>query len=861
MAAVSVEARMKQAEDASPAFRQARRLSLSISDRACEFIARGRATDAGQQWQESRARSLVESLMPLHQRQWLGVGAQALVSQLLTVEEAAEARQWFTHAVKPEPGQPQPQWYDLPGRTVIGGPTGVGKSVLAAATAVEVVNRVKQAGGKRRTGARGLVYCAGSVALLDDYWRLLKAMGCDMDCVAARYGEKQHQEHFHIQRTPDDEVVDRFADAPVVLVTQQWINALSLQADGVEVDGDGPRWSLADVLAFKGDIRAGIWDEAFTRHDMSTRFSSASLGLALQTIELNGLDQAADALVRSGALVLQRVGRELLTRSEEARHSGAGLASFVGAISDQESQALGRLAQWFAARKKKEDKGIALFMKQMIRLLLVMANKPQQVWALPSAQKSDQATFCQPHLKVHPMVERLVILDASYTVSLVREADTSVQMASGMKDAADWLDPKRFDDVVIHIAHGPYGRRTLTSNKEKRSRLISRQVQRILAHVPEDQEFLVILFKQDDEPTEETVSEDLLDAPESFSWRGLVEAELAAQGVKDWRRRAQFITWGQHTGRNCWRHIVHAFAIGVLQRDWDGDIRTEMAANKDALDQLNPLRDGQSWQQAVNGEIASAIQQLTGRTNCRITLVRKDAIGRPEHKGYSGEAHLWVEMCEQGKGGQAVDIEGKSDLCAAIREGMSGVQIVQESSIFRASPTRDAAKAGCDWLASLPAEKTEVTSKEVIAMLHQWMAENRVEAATRTVYRAMDSMKLQALVDGWTIDGKKWLRPGVAPADAALDEVEGLVRAERIQADAVVPLSELIEQEVLRRVSAGDADLSFASVKQAVLASYGREVSSSTFSNHRRLADERLKAQRIGLNGEGKAAKRWVAAA
>lgn len=862
MTVASREARLKQAEEASPAFRQARRLALSIGSRACEFIARGRATDSGQPWQESRASSLVEALMPLHQRQWLQVGAHAMVSQLLTHEEAAEAQRWFSHAVLPEPGQEQPQWYDLPGRTVIAGPTGVGKSVLAAATAAETVHRVQQAGGRRRTGARGLVYCAGSVALLDDFWRLLEAMGCDMSQVAARYGAPQHQEHFRIERTPDSEVLTRFAEAPVVLVTHQWIKKLSLQADGVAVDGDGPDCVLADVLAFQGDTRAGIWDEAFTRHDMSTRFSSGDLGWSLAAIDSYGLDQASDSLLRTGAQVLRRVGGELLSRSEEARASGTGLSLFVGAISIHESQALSRLAQEFGPRKKAN--GGALIVVQVIRTLLAMANKPQQVWASPSALKSERVMLCQPQLKVHPMVKRLVILDASYTVSLIREADASVQTAAGMRDAAGWLEPKRFDDVVIHVAHGPSGRTRLAAEKEKRARLIARQVQRIIAHVPDDQEFLVILFKQENEPDEETIKDGDVGAPEKFSWRDLVEAELSNQGVKDWRRRAQFITWGQHTGRNCWRHIVHAFAIGVLQRDWDQDIRTEMAANKDAMDKPNPLRDGETWQQAVDGEIAAAIQQLTGRTHCRITLIKKDEVRRAEPKGISGEAHLWVEMCETGSGGQAVDIEN-GYLCKAIREGMPGVQIVREASIFRVSPARDAAIAGGEWLASLPVEKEFVTSKEVLGMLRRWMAENRVEAANRTVYRAMDSMKFKALMDGWKIDGRKWFRPGVVSSDTATpgpgDGGAEAAKAGLTQDDAVTQsLDELIVDEVLQRAPKGD-DLTFASVKKAVLARYGRKVSSSTFSNYRRMADERLKAQGIGLNGEGRAAKRWVVAA
>ena len=851
---VSVEARTKQASAASAVFRQADKMAMSIGSRASRFIARGRIEDEGGIWSDNQVDQRMDALMPRHQRQWLQVGAHALVSQLLTVEEAAEVRRWFVHAVHPEPGQPQPQWYDEPGRTVIAGPCGVGKSVLAAAAAVEVVERIKQAGGKRRTGARGLLYCANSVALLDDFWRLLQAMGCDMGQVAARYGEKQHQPHFAIERTPDHEVLDRFAIAPVILVTQQWVSKLSLRADGVEVEGNGPPCSLADLLVFNGDTRAGIWDEAFNRHDVSVRFNSANLLDILSSIKHHGMDCSSNALLRTGALALQRVGSELLEKGEEARNNALGMASFVGTISKQEIKGLSKLIEELKSKRIGLSVG-----EYVIKPLCLMANKPQQVWSSPSTQKSDKVAFCQPQLKVHSSIERLVILDASYTVSLIREADASVQMASGMRDAADWLEPKRFDDVVIHIAHGTSGRSTLATDKEKRTKLIARQVQRILAHVPEDQEFLLVLFKQDEDDTpSETVS--IVDplTPEKFNWQELIETELSAQGVKDWKRRAQFLTWGQHTGRSAWRHIVHCFAFGVLQRDWDEDIRHEMSANAGAMHLPNPLRDGQTWQQAVIGEIAAAIQQLTGRLHCRITRVIRDAMNRAEPKGVSGESHLWIETCEQGTGGQSVDVDGDSYLCKAIREGMPGVQIVREANVFRPSPARDAANAGAEWLAALPASKVSITSKEVLNFLHQWMADNQIEAAQRTAYRAMDAIKLQALVDGWSIVGKTWTRPGAVPGAVAAEAKAVPATLERRAASAA-QLSDLIIQEVLRRVATDRLDeLKFAAVKGAVLADYPAPVGSSAWGNHRRIADEALKVHGVVPNGEGRAAKGWV---
>jgi hypothetical protein len=796
---------MRQAEKASTVFKQFRKMAVDVGAQAARFIARGRATDEGLPWSEPRADQLVERLMPWDQHRWLTVAAHALVSQLLTVEEAKECRRWFAHAVHDEQGQPL-QWVDEPGRRVISGATGIGKTVLAASLLSEVARRAQEAGGRQRLGSGGVIYAAGSVALLQDMWDLLVAMGCDMGAVGVHYGEERHQEEFTLVRTPLSQVPERFAQCPVVLTTQQWVNALSAR----RVNGDEHGFGLDELLAYGGKRRAGVWDEAFTRYNTDTRFRMPNLKTVRDAVQNHRFTEHHDGQVRRGAAVLIREVSRLERICDAASEGGKGEALLPPTLTAEDHQSLISLRR--ELRQAKEGSR-----EPFIELLQRMSSSPQRMWAIPSENKQVQQVVCQPRLVVDELMDRLVILDASHIISLVRQADCTVEVAEGMRDAAGWLQPKIFDDVAVNIGHGPGGRTKLTTMPGKREKLITRQVMRMKEHVPENESILVITFKTKK-------------ASGAIDWRALVEEEMRRQKLSQWEQRVEFTTWGMHVGRNCWRHIRHIFCVGVLQRDWESDLKIQYNAVAETME--NPvLPAGQTVQQAVAGEINAALQQLTGRGHCRVTIVRKQGNGRPDPKGYSGRLNVWLEMSEPGTNA-AVSVEpGKSLICDGLREGMPGVKIISLGGAPRESSSRNMAEAGLAWLQ----EREETTSPEIRAMLRLWAASNHAKDTTRVLADAMAVIKLEALKAGWRIVGRSWSRkPEAKEMPAAPLTLQGQIVAEVLR---------LMPQAEERRVK-------FAEVKSRL-----KVTSQGKWSQARTVASAEL--ERLGIEAQGRS---WVRA-
>ena len=756
--------RLRQAEKASPLFRQFRKMAVDVGDRASLFIARGFASDEGLPWPGGleAQRKARDRLMPADQQQWLGVAAHALCSQLLEEGEAQECQRWFSHAVH-DPKTDEPlQWVDAPGRYVVAGPTGVGKTVLAASMCVEVIERTKQAHGKRRLGTTGVIYSAGSVALLNDLWLVLEAMGCDMTQVAAYYRPKEHQPSFHMSPTPRGQVEQRFAECPVVLVTQQWLNHLSREERDI----------LEQVLQFQpgGPRRAGIWDEAFDRYDITARLTLRNLQGLVGEIRGKRLAQHDDSAIRNGAAVFLEIAESFEREWNKAQVNGSSRKVLIDCAGEHKTKGLAALHQHLT---DENQMGSA----HLLEVFQEITAGSGQAWAYPPGEQWGQQIICKPCLKVDPMVDRLVILDASYVVSRVRQADITVQVAAGMKDASDWLQPKLFDGVVVNLARGPAGRTKMEREKDQRQGMITRQVERIKSSVPEDESFLVITFK----PKKTT---------NAIDWVELVKTELRRQKVKGWSSRAEFTTWGMHVGRNCWRHIKHIFCFGVLHRDWETDLKMQFNSHAERMQDAVPLPELQERKDAVCGEIVAAIQQLAGRGHCRVTRAKPGS-----RKGHSGQTVVWAELYEPGSSRGVDPAPGKSLICDALREGMPGVSF---STVERQAPARikAMAEAGWQWLAS---QDRVVPSNEIREWLRVWGAKHGI-TSERAIGNAVGLLKLEALQADWVLKGHSWSPPGVAPDQSSARVSKALGLPDRIVSYVCDQLSDGVSSVGIKEV-------------------------------------------------------------
>lgn len=397
---------------------------------------------------------------------------------------------------------------------------------------------------------------------------------------------------------------------------------------------------LADLLTYQGYRRAGLWDEAFSSYGTRS-FDLTYLKTAVQVVE----DQLAESKEELLGAAELRACYEALSSSRfvTGRRVESVQASHLIHLSEIGIRGMRSLEE----RMRQKNAGPA----SALKMLLQMQGTIVRCWAVPGEAKS-RATdlklhrtagrvvhLVQPTVQVDPTVDRLLVFDASYVISAVR-SDSSVKVAGSLKLFDDTgeggcLTPKRFDTVRIHLIRGQSGRTNLEKERGKREALIQRQVQRIKDYVPADQPFLVATFKERDPVGRERPP----------NWLEEIKAELRARNVPDWETRARFVTYGQERGLNKWSDCRYGFVIGMLQRQWAADLRFLRMALLRQMRNPTPLNVGERPMDSVAGEMASVVQQLVSRLNCRNSYL----MSRPDGRGMfpwsiAGETEFWVEM-------------------------------------------------------------------------------------------------------------------------------------------------------------------------------------------------------------------------
>jgi hypothetical protein len=602
-------------------------------------------------------RAAIEAALATDHLCWLEGCSYALASLVLEPREVVEANRWarYIQTGRKDRGE---DWFDPQGRWAIAGPTGVGKTVVATSFLAEMVERYEANGCRIGPGVRGALYCASSVDLLSDAWRQLRDMGACMDHVALIHSEDEDG--------PAEIAVTEsgaLKDYPVVLCTQQRIKRLSVLNQTRTKQGEAGSL-LLQILEFQGKDRCGLWDEAFHSADIAalTHKQVASAAALVKTEELAAAAKAegrADAV--NAAEQLQQVHRRLaaarsgVSRSAVANRMGRELE--MGPVDV-------RGFLWIEEQLRKAEHTSAA---ETVRVLRDMSASYLKVFSVPPVTKDAKLVhLVQPVAKVDPLLKRVVVLDASYRVSLLSASDHTVKESrrlacSDIAEAGTQLVPKRFDRALVTLCRGPSGRSNMEKDRKLRRGMIQRQVSRILRFVPTEEPFLICTFKDRDIAKDEKNP-----GTDDVRWIEEIQQEMDRQGVSDSRKRASFVTWGRHKGRNCWRHIKYGFAFGVTQRVWSGDLHLKTKALEGDLVNIGQTVVPNAQADGPSAEIAADLQQLIGRLCCRNTT---RVVG--EESGQSGETFFWMEMYDPGSR-RGLSLDGL--IPTRLREAMPGIR-------------------------------------------------------------------------------------------------------------------------------------------------------------------------------------------
>lgn len=689
----------------------------AVLQRATTWIVQAQAQASGE-----AIRSVRETLGVAHLL-WLAAGSYAAASLLMDPEQVEEADRWARHV---ETGKREgfasagSAYFTPPGRAALPGVTGVGKSALALGALAVVEERWRGAGGRQGPGATGMLYATASRQLLRDAYNALAAMGVDMQNVGVIYTEEDLDEDDEVDGAASELVLtspEELSSKVIVLCTQQMIGSLSrkkrLLTTQRTINAEIRRWldddsaesselTLEKLLAFQGAERRCVWDEAFLSMDASVVGCEwiEDLIQKLRRPAFRRIEniQVQEALAQLDAFYIDLgKARSGITRSKKKR----------GRVIDWSMRCFSGMKTLIELLKQSGEKSEAACLKRLMKMALLDV----KVSVAPSPAIDESVFIVQPIPRVDSSLKRVLILDASYRISVLAKSDRTVREVPVMQALAtaglggEKVAPKSFERVHLRLAKGPAGRVKMEKSAKTRRALIRRQVERITANVPDSEPFLVITFRKKK-------------GIRAVDWKQEIRDELDRQGVPDWRNRLALIHWGQHRGRNSWSHIKYGFAVGVVHRQWGGDLHIRVKTLEGDLVHMDRTRLANAAGEGVVSEVASDLIQLLGRLHSRVTRAEKAM-----ESSLAGVTHFWVEMCEPGTA--AAVLADSSPLLQLVDEAMPGIQVTLPSS--RAKAAADETE-GADGRALIP---EGVSAEELISVLViRWVSGYRGETFT-----------------------------------------------------------------------------------------------------------------------------------
>lgn len=494
---------------------------------------------------------------------------------------------------------------------------GGGKTLCAASLCREVADALARDPEALQPQSRGVLYSASSLALLVNMKKALVEMGVPNGTVGVFHSNPKARVDLPSVKASE---LGRY---PVVLCTQQMLQSASAR---YETKHREPKQvvtgtDLEDLLLFKGKDRLTIWDEAF----QSSLAESASLSAL--AMGLGSLRECVARLDAGGVIELQ----EPVETQSEARlltkDSGDALVQLVDGLCRQAELAAAAIEPGKPASivlpsidelQRDQMTKVGAWLRdakapgpaEAIEAIAEMsATGGLEVSLLKGGPKT--MAIVRPRVVISDRLRRLVVLDAGYVTSTISQMDPTLHLAAGADYAGKKLQPKQFSKVAVkfYCGHSGRGREhegTGLVNTRTRSILIRDQVERI-ARVPLGEKSLVITFAR---------------RGSGIDFKGEIETELerSCPGWSDHingNNRVTVITWGEHVGMNDWRDCKHLFFVGVLRRNWAGDLMGKAWATSrgdiSTFGMASPL-------QVEANQAAQEIMQAIGRGNARATI-------------------------------------------------------------------------------------------------------------------------------------------------------------------------------------------------------------------------------------------------
>lgn len=264
----------------------------------------------------------------------------------------------------------------------------------------------------------------------------------------------------------------------------------------------------------------------------------------------------------------------------------------------------------------------------------------QKVRVYPVKSETGGLVFYTPTIPGEDRIPSMVILDASFPIRELEQADTTLKrveedvqaFASGL---VSFEDTKRYDQVTIHhwCRHG--GREAMRKDffgkapektqdewieQRKAEQQVVRQVVKVASQIPLDEAILFFVFKpqQHSQNTYRRILEEKLQNAGIDLYRSVPILEYDEHGtpvIKN-KPRICILTFGQETSLNDFSYVQNVVLVGILHRE-EEDVIGQYVATCDGGEHEKVTK--RTAGQLVQSEIVHTIYQALSRGCCRIT--------------------------------------------------------------------------------------------------------------------------------------------------------------------------------------------------------------------------------------------------
>ena len=465
---------------------------------------------------------------------------------------------------------------------------------------------------------------------------------------------------------------------PIMLVTHWRMQQGSLPECASTWDG-----KLQDLV---------IWDEALISTESVTLALDTTLSALCHFAESGKCPTVAQAYERLNAAM----------EKEKATQQNGLVATALSSLLTEQEAEIARREMWVVGHL--DTTGKCLREQALSAISLI-----QNPISLVDPRNGNSAALMRYVVKVPDSLENIVILDASYAIDELRQADSTIRV--GTTEAMI-----KFKDYSAVVAiHYPVasGRSAIKVDGRARAEAV-----RIAKGLSPDERVLFVTFK---DWHERQLRAELLAA-----------GMLLDQKMPNGEHWINVITWGRHTSDNSYTDCKHVVLVG-LHRLPRVELASKLAAQ---MRDLTHRRDKTGLLDLEQSVIAGDVMQAMNRGCMRLT----DA---------SGKAHAMT-----------THIIAKDDLRQELEQAMPRLQwesSVTELDVGSKQQTRTQ-KATClivEYLDSLPCEVSKVSLKAIYLI-------TGIKLGKDAKAEAMGAALLQLSVRGLIKKGVPWTREGLS---------------------------------------------------------------------------------------------------